>query len=139
MVSQKNAFVSSQDEEDKESSLDSKAYSVQPTPHHNKKLVVIRDDQWMDCYDDQIEADVDSVDSMPAKIIVQNSYLKVYKERVQGEQIERYEQVRRAHMVFRLNGFDSEEGQRAVLKAETLIHQIYHEQMPNKTDLEQRD
>jgi len=28
MVSQKNAFVSSQDEEDKESSLDSKAYSV---------------------------------------------------------------------------------------------------------------
>jgi hypothetical protein len=39
----------------------------------------------MDCYEDQIEADVDSEDSMPAKIIVQNSYLKVYKERVQGE------------------------------------------------------
>lgn len=52
---------------------------------------MIQDDQWMDCYDDQIEADVESVDSVPAKIKVQNSYLKVYKERVQGEQIERYE------------------------------------------------
>lgn len=33
-----------------------------------------------------------------------------YKERVLGEQIEKYEQVRRAHMVFRLNGFESPEG-----------------------------
>jgi len=35
-------------------------------------------------------------------------------------------------MVFRLNGFESEEGQKAISKAETLIHQIYHEQMPSK-------
>ena len=42
-------------------------------------------------------------------------------------------------MVFRLNGFESEEGQKAIMKAETLIHQIYHEQMPNKQHLEARD
>jgi hypothetical protein len=44
MVGQKNTFVSSQDEEDKEGSLESKSYEVKPASHHNKKLVVIRDD-----------------------------------------------------------------------------------------------
>ena len=92
MVGQKNIFVSSKEEEEvKDGSTLSKNYSTQSAAPINKKLVVIRDDQWMDCYDEQLEADVDSVDSIPAKIIVQNSYLKVYKERVQGEQIERYE------------------------------------------------
>ena len=41
-----------------------------------------------------------------------------YKERVLGEQIEKYEQVRRAHMVYRLNGWESEEGSAALERAE---------------------
>ncbi len=70
----KKTFVSSQDEEEefKES---------QPVNYGHKKMVVIHDDQWMD-YDDPIEDDIDSAERLPAKIIVQNQYLKVFKERV---------------------------------------------------------
>ena len=40
---------------------------------------------------------------------------KGLKEKSQVEQIEKYEQARRAHMFFRLNGFESAEGT-AILK-----------------------
>jgi hypothetical protein len=63
---------------------------------------VVKDDNW---YDD-LDADVDSSESSRIK----SHLLKGFKQRVQGEQIEKYEQIRRAHMVFRLNGFESVEG-----------------------------
>ena len=44
-----------------------------------------------------------------------------------GEQIEKYEQVRRAHMVFRLNGWDSPEAQEALSKTEDIVKKIYTE------------
>jgi hypothetical protein len=36
-----------------------------------------------------------------------NAYLKGFKEKILGDQIERYEKIRRVHMTFRLNGYDS--------------------------------
>ena len=42
-------------------------------------------------------------------------------------------------MVYRLNGFDSPEGQAALNRAELLIKQVYHEQLVNKADLAIRD
>ena len=54
----------------------------------------------------------------PLFLIKTSEYLSGYKERVLGEQIEKYEQVRRAHMVFRLNGWESEAGSAALERAE---------------------
>lgn len=54
----------------------------------------------------------------PLFLIKSSEYLSGYKERVLGEQIEKYEQVRRAHMVFRLNGWESEAGAAALERAE---------------------
>lgn len=54
----------------------------------------------------------------PLFLIKSSEYLTGYKERVLGEQIEKYEQVRRAHMVFRLNGWESEAGAAALERAE---------------------
>ena len=56
-----------------------------------------------------------------------------------GEQIEKYETVRRAHMIFRLNGWNSKEGKEALEKAEDLIKRIYEEQCVRKGDLKIRD
>ena len=43
----------------------------------------------------------------PKQFLIQSAeYLQGFKEKMLGEQIEKYEQVRRAHMVFRLNGWD---------------------------------
>ena len=42
-------------------------------------------------------------------------------------------------MVFRLNGWDSQDGTRALAKAESLIKQIYFEQQVSQEDLNIRD
>ena len=61
-------------------------------------------------------------------LIKPSEYLTGYKERVLGEQIEKYEQVRRAHMVFRLNGWDSEAGAIALERAEQITRNVYEDQ-----------
>jgi hypothetical protein len=62
---------------------------------------------------------VDSAESFGKKHKIVGSYLRGgFKERTNVEQIEQYESVRRAHMFFRLNGFDSPDGQKALKKVE---------------------
>ena len=56
-----------------------------------------------------------------------SEYLTSYKDRVLGEQIEKYEQVRRAHMVYRLNGWESEAGAAALERAEEISRSVYEE------------
>ena len=56
-----------------------------------------------------------------------------------GEQIEKYEQVRRAHMVFRLNGWDSTQAQAALDRADEIMRKIYTEQCVKPTDMKIRD
>lgn len=63
----------------------------------------------------------------PLFLIKTTEYLSGYKERVLGEQIEKYEQVRRAHMVFRLNGWESEAGAAALERAEQIVKNVYEE------------
>lgn len=50
-----------------------------------------------------------------------NAYLKGFKEKILGDQIERYEKIRRVHMTFRLNGYDSPQGVRALARAEAIV------------------
>ena len=54
----------------------------------------------------------------PLFLIKTSEYLTGYKERVLGEQIEKYEQVRREHMKYRLNGWDSDAGRAALERSE---------------------
>ena len=64
----------------------------------------------------------------PKQFLIQSTeYLQGFKEKMLGEQIEKYETIRRAHMVFRLNGWESSEGQEALQKAEDLMRRIYTE------------
>ena len=65
--------------------------------------------------------------------------MRGYKERVLGEQIEKYEQVRRAHMVFRLNGWETEAGAAALVRAEAICKVVYEEQSATSSDLQTRD
>ena len=75
----------------------------------------------------------------PLFLIKSSEYLTGYKERVLGEQIEKYEQVRRAHMVFRLNGWESEAGAAALERAEQIVRVVYEEQCVKQIDLHTRD
>ena len=75
----------------------------------------------------------------PLFLIKSSEYLSGYKERVLGEQIEKYEQVRRAHMVFRLNGWESEAGAAALERAEQIVRAVYEEQCVKVSDLQTRD
>ena len=121
VTSTAKTFVSSLEDEEIEQ-YSSDGFVDQPrlvTQSKIKATHVVKDDNW---YDD-LDADVDSSESSRIK----SHLLKGFKQRVQGEQIEKYEQIRRAHMVFRLNGFESVEGQRAMTRAESLVKQVYHE------------
>ena len=42
-------------------------------------------------------------------------------------------------MTFRLNGYDSPQGVRALARAETIVKQIYQEQMVTQEELKTRD
>ena len=75
----------------------------------------------------------------PHFLIKSSEYLSGYKERVLGEQIEKYEQVRRAHMVFRLNGWESDAGTAALERAEQIVRIVYEEQCVKGADLKTRD
>ena len=78
-------------------------------------------------YDDlQVDADVDSDESSRKKFkIVGSDLVKELKERSNVLQIEQYESVRRAHMFFRLNGFDTPDGFRVLQKIEFVVKEAY--------------
>lgn len=57
----------------------------------------------------------------------QPSSQKGLKDKILGDHIERYEQIRRVHMTFRLNGYDSPEGEKALANAEAMIKKVYKE------------
>lgn len=77
-------------------------------------------------YDLQLDADVDSMESFGKKSkIVGTSFVKGFKERKNVEQIEQYESVRRAHMFYRLNGFDTPDGFRILQKIEFVVREAY--------------
>jgi len=67
------------------------------------------------------------------------AYLKGFKEKILGDQIERYEKIRRVHMTFRLNGYDSPQGVRALSRAEAIVKQVYQEQLVTQEELKTRD
>ena len=51
------------------------------------------------------------------------------------EQIEKHESVRKAHMYYRLNGFESAEGQAVLARAETMVRDKYHSLLLTQKDL----
>lgn len=68
-----------------------------------------------------------------------SNHLKGYKDKILANQIERFEQIRRVHMTFRLNGYDSPQGVKALARAEAICKEVYEENLVSQEELKTRD
>lgn len=86
-----------------------------------KKTIVVEDDD----YDSDTFGHFVEVPPGERKRHNQQQYLKKYRETLGGDQIEKYEQIRKAHMTFRLNGFESPQGLLFISRLEGFLREVY--------------